>query len=249
MADGVAMHLFGWLGGGDVPQPYDLERIGWHRVELGGPLGQMSLPLLLTDLSRPARLTSRRERAPVALIGVEDAGERARFLAEGYGDALPGSVGLEELGRRMQRLAQALDSLPRRRAHGGIVLDLLLRDGWVRERRIGLHPREFALLWRLAEDPGEAVAPDLLLNDVWQLQFRPETNSLAVHVCRLRAKLAAAGLGQIVQTTPGGSYVFTPAEAGPAIPLRAEADPLDSYVRRPDRAGLPAPVHGGTAEG
>jgi len=243
------MHLFGWLGDGDIPRAYDLCRLGWHRVDLGSPFGQASLPLLLTDLSLSDRLTSRRERAPVALIGIEDAAERARLLALGFGEALPGSVGLEELARRTQRVAEALDSLPRRRVHGAVTLDLLLRDGWVRERRIGLHPREFALLWRLAENPGEAVAPGSLLNDVWKLQFRPETNSLAVHVCRLRAKLAAVGLPQMVRTTPGGSYVLEPAPEVPAIPLEPGDDRLDAHVREVTRASQAVPASGGGPEG
>ena len=242
------MQLFGWLGDGKIPPAYDLCRLGWHRVDLGSPLGQAALPLLLTDPSLSARLTSRRERAPVALIGVEDAAERARLLALGFGEALPGSVGLEELARRTHRVAEALDSLPRRRVHGAVTLDLLLRDGWVGERRIGLHPREFALLWRLAESPGEAVGPGSLLNDVWNLQFRPETNSLAVHVCRLRAKLAAVGLSQTVRTTPGGSYVLEPIAETPAIPLKPGDDLLDSHVREVIRTGQPVAASGDNAE-
>ena len=254
LASGVAMHLFGWLGGGDIPRPYDLSRLGWHRVDLGSPLGQASLPLLVTDPALSSRLTSRRERAPVALIGVEDPAERAQLLALGFGEALPGSVGLEELARRTQRVAETLDSLPRRRIHGAVTLDLLLRDGWVEGRRIGLHPREFALLWRLAENPGEAVGSDSLLNDVWNLHFRPETNSLAVHICRLRAKLTAAGLPQMVETTPGGSYVLAPAAnatAGnaPAIPLAPRDDHLDNYVREAARAGRAVAASEGRPEG
>lgn len=227
------MQLFGWLGDGEVPDRYDLVRLGWDRVDLAVSPGQAALPLLLTDPALAARLTTRRERAPVALLGVDDPLDRARLLAEGFGEALPGGIALEELEERIARVAAALDALPRRRVHGALELDLLLRDGWVGEQRLGLHPREFALLWRLAETPGEAVAPEALLNDVWRLNFRPETNSLAVHVCRLRAKLAVSGLAHMVRTTPAGSYVLAPEEAaGRAIPLHEGAgDALDAHVR------------------
>lgn len=225
------MQLFGWLGGGDLPARYDLGRLGWHRVELAVTPGQAALPLLLTDRALAGLLTTRRERAPVALIGVEDPLERARLLAEGYGEVLPEAVALEELEKRVGRVAEALDALPRRRVHGRLVLDLLLREGWAGDRRLGLHPREFALLWRLAETPGEAVPPGALLSDVWQLNFRPETNSLAVHVCRLRAKLAAGGIAGVVRTTPGGSYVLAPDDGARAIPLTASTHGLDDHVR------------------
>ncbi|MBC2664313.1 winged helix-turn-helix domain-containing protein [Novosphingobium flavum] len=181
---------------------------------------------------------TRRERAPVALLGIEEPLERARLLGEGFGEALPAAITLEELEERIARLATALDALPRRRDHGRLQLDLLLRDGRVEDKRLGLHPREFALLWRLAETPGEAVAPGELLSDVWQLNFRPETNSLAVHVCRLRAKLAGAGLDQVVRTTPAGSYVLAPDPEAPAIPLPADGAALDAHLRLP---GEPAP--------
>jgi len=230
-AGGVAMQLFGWLGNGEIPDRYDLVRLGWDRVDLAVSPGQAALPLLLTDMALAARLQTRRERAPVALIGIEDPIERARLLAGGFGEVLSRGVALEELEERVSRVATALDALPRRRAHGALELDLLLRDGWVAERRLGLHPREFALLWRLAETPGEAVAADALLSDVWRLNFRPETNSLAVHVCRLRAKLAVSGLAHMVRTTPSGSYVLAPEEGARAIPLRADAPPLDAHVR------------------
>ncbi len=229
------MQLFGWLGDGDVPDQYDLVRLGWDRVDLAVSPGQAALPLLLTDHALAARLTTRRERAPVALLGVDDPLDRARLLAEGFGEVLPGGIALEELEERMGRVAAALDALPRRRVHGALDLDLLLRDGWVGGTRLGLHPREFAVLWRLAETPGEAVPPDALLSDVWRLNFRPETNILAVHVCRLRAKLAVSGLAHMVRTTPAGCYVLAPEEDGRrAIPLAgADGDALDAHVRAP----------------
>lgn len=227
------MQLFGWLGDGEVPDQYDLVRLGWDRVDLAVSPGQASLPLLLTDHALAARLTTRRERAPVALLGVEDPIDRARLLAEGFGEVLPAGIAIEELEERLGRVAIALDALPRRRVHGALALDLLLRDGWVGDTRLGLHPREFALLWRLAETPGEAVAADDLLSDVWRINFRPETNSLAVHVCRLRAKLAVSGLAHMVRTTPGGSYVLAPEDGvGRAIPLADEGvGALDAHVR------------------
>ena len=121
-----------------------------------------------------------------------------------------------DLRLRARRVTRTLAALPRRLSHGPVILDLLDREGWVGRHRLGLHPREFALLWRLAETPGVPVAPDTLLNEVWHLSHRPETNSLAVHVCRLRAKLAVAGLPHLLYTSPGG-YVLQPPAATEAV--------------------------------
>lgn len=45
-----------------------------------------------------------------------------------------------------------------------------------------------------------------MLADVWRLAHVPETNSLEVHVSRLRAKLAPARAGWLVETDPRGGY-------------------------------------------
>ncbi|HEU4650448.1 MAG TPA: winged helix-turn-helix domain-containing protein, partial [Croceibacterium sp.] len=132
--------------------------------------------------------------------------ERARLLEAGCGDALPATVELAELARRARRVAERRDSLPRKRELLGLTLDLLHRDARTGRRWLALHPREFALLWRLAEQPGRPVSRESLLRDVWRLEFEPGTNSVEVHVSRLRAKLALAGIQGLVETDPAGGY-------------------------------------------
>lgn len=96
--------------------------------------------------------------------------------------------------------------LPRFREVGDVTLDLLHRDGRVIGSWLGLHPREFALLWRLAEQPGERITRRQLLAEVWRIHFEPETNSVAVHVARVRAKLEPFGLARLIGTHPDGGY-------------------------------------------
>lgn len=96
--------------------------------------------------------------------------------------------------------------MPRFLEAGDVTLDLFHRDGRVQDNWLHLHPREFALLWRMAESPGEPLTRMQLLEDVWRINFDPETNSLAVHISRLRAKLEPYGLERIVETLADGSY-------------------------------------------
>ena len=88
------------------------------------------------------------------------------------------------------------------------MLDLFYRDGRVDDRWLGLHPREFELLWRLAEEPGQRMTKPELLADVWRIHFEPETNSLAVHVARVRAKLEPFGLAHLLATHSDGGYLL-----------------------------------------
>lgn len=128
------------------------------------------------------------------------------MLAARLGEALPLQVALSELAVRISRLTEAADALPRHRRVGPLELDLLHRDARIAGRWLALHPREFALLWRLADAPGERVPRERLLRDVWRLAHVPETNSLEVHVSRLRAKLAVSKAAWLVETDPGGGY-------------------------------------------
>ncbi len=96
--------------------------------------------------------------------------------------------------------------IPRFREAGDVTLDLFHRDGRVDDRWVGFHPREFELLWRLAEQPGERMTRKQLLLDVWRIDFEPHTNSVAVHVARVRSKLAPFGLSGILATDPEGGY-------------------------------------------
>lgn len=106
-------------------------------------------------------------------------------------------------------------SIPRFREAGDVTLDLFHRDGRVEDRWMGMHPREFELIWRLAEQPGVPMTKQQLLADVWRINFEPETNSVAVHVARVRAKLQPFGLGSILATHPdGGYYLDVPNDPG-----------------------------------
>lgn len=105
--------------------------------------------------------------------------------------------------------------IPRFREAGDVMLDLFHRDGRVDDRWLGFHPREFELLWRLAQQPGVPMTRKQLLLDVWRIDFEPETNSVAVHVARVRSKLAQFGLSAILATHPeGGYYLNAPADPG-----------------------------------
>jgi DNA-binding response OmpR family regulator len=103
--------------------------------------------------------------------------------------------------------------IPRFREAGDVTLDLFHRDGRVDDRWLGLHPREFALLWRLAQQPGTRMTRRELLAEVWRIHFEPETNSVAVHVARVRAKLEPFGMARLIATHPDGGYFLDPPPA------------------------------------
>lgn len=109
----------------------------------------------------------------------------------------------------------AQDMIPRFIEAGDVTLDLFHRDGRVEDRWLHLHPREFELLWRLAQSPGQRLSRRQLLSEVWRIEQEPGTNSLAVHVARVRAKLDQFGLGHMLVTHRDGGY-YLEAPPGPS---------------------------------
>lgn len=234
------MRQFGWLGSGDIPQVYDLRRCGWQLLGVTADGPSFQTPLLAevgrADPEHWARLIQGgdRQMQRILLLGVDDWNERTWLLHRGFGDVLGSDLSLGEVEARAARLASQADTLPRTRRIKGLQLDLFARDGFVESRRLGLHPREFALLWLLAETPGVAVARMTLLREVWRIAHCPETNRVAVHIFRLRAKLAVFGLQDLVGTARAGGYVLItdPAAAPPPPPflLGAPAAGLDEAL-------------------
>jgi DNA-binding response OmpR family regulator len=68
-----------------------------------------------------------------------------------------------------------------------------------------LTAREFDVLWLLVQSRGRAVSRGEFLRRIWNLDFDPETNSLQVHISRLRRKLSPDGAA-LIETVRGEGY-------------------------------------------
>ena len=229
------MRVFRWLTANAIPQELDLRSRGWfllpdeddhHDSVCVAHAPGMSPKGWVAFLARHGRLA----RRLILLVGIDDAVDRARLLRLGFGEVTPSDLQLTELEARAVRLAELEDTLPRYRRMGNLSLDLLAREAYCEDQPLGLHPREFGLMWRLADTPGKAVSKESLVRDVWRLGFMPETNSLAVHVSRLRGKLSLAGLDTLLETVPSGGYCLrlpgdTHAENGDEEPDAEPEDP------------------------
>ena len=80
----------------------------------------------------------------------------------------------------------------RRRVYrvGDLELDRLSHTRDARgQAEIDLQPREFRLLEYLMKHAGQVVTRTMLLENVWDYHFDPQTNVIDVHVSRLRAKI------------------------------------------------------------
>lgn len=125
---------------------------------------------------------------------------------------------------------------------GPLELDLLDRTAKRGERRIDLRPREFQLLKYMMQQSEKLLTRAILLRDVWNYKFAPETNLVDVHMGKLRRKVDGPnepplirnirGVGFVLNATPL-SHCSMPRPAG-----RAEARLPSSNSLRPAESTL-----------
>ena len=85
-------------------------------------------------------------------------------------------------------------------------LDLVKRSVSRAGRRIDLQPREFRLLEYLMRHAGQIVTRTMLLENVWEFHFDPQTNIVETHISRLRAKIDRGFANELIHTMRGAGY-------------------------------------------
>ena len=75
------------------------------------------------------------------------------------------------------------------------------------EAEIDLQPREFRLLEYLMKHAGQVVTRTMLLENVWDYHFDPQTNVIDVHVSRLRSKIDKNFDRPLLHTVRGAGYM------------------------------------------
>jgi len=87
-------------------------------------------------------------------------------------------------------------------------LDLLSRRVTRAGRAIDLRPREFTLLEYLMRHTGHIISRTMILSQVWNYNFDPQTNVVDVLVSRLRDKIDRPFETKLLHTIRGVGYVL-----------------------------------------
>jgi len=142
---------------------------------------------------------------PVVLISVrEGVAEKVRALDLGADDYIVKPCQFDELAARLRAVLRRNHTSDALRV-GDLELDPILRRATKRGRALDVSVREFDVLWLLCQAHGRAVSRAEFLHRIWNMDFDPETNSLQVHVSRLRRKLGTNG-GARIETLRGQGY-------------------------------------------
>lgn len=70
--------------------------------------------------------------------------------------------------------------------------------------KVDLTRKEFDLLCLFMENPGKVFTRDVLLSNVWEIDYEGETRTVDVHIGTLRTKLKDCG--ELIQTVRGVGY-------------------------------------------
>jgi two-component system OmpR family response regulator len=162
-------------------------------------------------LSVIADLRARGDATPVLILSaLGQVDDRVTGLRAGGDDYLAKPYAFSELLARVEALtrrttAQSGDTLYR---VGDLELDRLSHRVTRGGKDIPLQPREFRLLEYLMRHAGQVVTRTMLLENVWDYHFDPQTNVIDVHVSRLRAKIDKGFDRALLHTVRGAGYMI-----------------------------------------
>ena len=139
--------------------------------------------------------------------------ERVRGLALGADDYLPKPFHFPELVLRVRALARRKPTHSGALRAAGIELDPTTGNVTRNRRTITLTAKECAVLGALLRASPAGLSAEKLLEQAWDENADPFTNTVRVTIGRLRRKL---GEPQVIQTTPGIGYhiATTPRDPG-----------------------------------
>jgi two-component system OmpR family response regulator len=148
---------------------------------------------------------------PVLILSaLSDVDERVKGLRAGGDDYLAKPYAFSELLARVEGLGRRNSQEPQETKLKAVDLeiDLLTRAVTRGGQNIPLQPREFKLLEYLMRNAGHIVTRTMLLENVWDYHFDPQTNVIDVHVSRLRSKIDKGFDEPLLQTVRGAGYMI-----------------------------------------
>ena len=168
----------------------------------------LSKPFGVAELMARVRALLRRRpveagNAPVAGSGAGDA--RTGGSGSGAGDAGEGAASIGDEAAKGAAMSAATGIISFRE----LSVDRNKRKVTLRGQRLELTPKEFDLLWLLADHPGKTFSRHELLELIWGFAFQEYEHTVTSHINRLRIKIEPnLSKPEYILTTWGAGYRF-----------------------------------------
>jgi len=173
--------------------------------------------LVILDLMLPGidglqvlqRLRDTGSEVRVLVLSARDqVADRVEALNRGADDYLVKPFAFQELASRLQALMRRkLDPGPPTLEIEGLKVDPRTRLASVNGRDMVLTPKEFGLLEALLRNRGVAVSRERLFEHLYDSRSESSDKVIEVIISTLRAKLAAAGIPNLIKTRRGYGYL------------------------------------------
>src|SRR5215467_7233764 len=185
---------------------------GLDKARTGGPDAMIVDRLLpgMDGLTIIEALRHEGVRTPVLVLSALGAvDDRVRGLRAGGDDYLTKPFATVELIARIEALlrrpAETRETTLR---VGPLELDLIERTAKRGEREIELLPREFRLLEYMMQRSDQLLTRAMLLEEVWNYKFVPQSNLVDVHMGRLRHKVDGPSETPMIHNVRGAGFIL-----------------------------------------
>jgi two-component system OmpR family response regulator len=165
----------------------------------------------LDGLSVIGSLRSKSVETPVLILSaLGQVDDRVKGLRSGGDDYLAKPYSFSELLARTEVLARRRGSRGEETVYRIADLELNRLSHQVSRagQELQLQPREFRLLEYLMRHAGQVVTRTMLLENVWDYHFDPQTNVIDVHISRLRSKIDKGFAQPLLHTVRGAGYMI-----------------------------------------
>jgi two-component system OmpR family response regulator len=145
----------------------------------------------------------------LVLSALGEVDDRIQGLRAGGDDYLVKPYAFGELLARLDALARRhrpTTESPQKLRVADLELDLLSHKVSRAGKLIRLQPRELRLLEYLMRHAGQVVTRTMLLEQVWDLHFDPQTNVIDTQISRLRGKIDRDFAPPLLHTVRGMGY-------------------------------------------
>ncbi len=163
----------------------------------------------LDGLSMVEQLRRDKVLTPVIFLSAKGTvDDRIKGLQGGGDDYLPKPFAFSELLARIQALMRRAAAItePTSLSVADLSLDIIRRKVWRAGREIDLQAKEFALLEYLMRNRGRVVSKIMIIENVWDYSFDPQTNIVESRICKLRDKVDRGFERKLIHTLRGVGY-------------------------------------------
>lgn len=170
------------------------------------------LPGGIDGLSIIVALRKDGNKTPILILSaLGDVDDRVRGLKSGGDDYLVKPFSFDELLARLDAIMRRAQDTPvdNSLTIGDLHMDRLSHKVTRGDKLVNLQPREFKLLEYLMRHANQVVTRTMLLENVWDYHFDPQTNVVDVHISKLRQKIDDGGPAPLLRTIRNAGYMLS----------------------------------------